>query len=592
MSDHVRLSSQDFQNVYEFGFTSWAALAGRSNATASHACVNDALRHQPPFPANVRLTSEHGWAYATGTSHWAGGGACDLAAFTANVKLQVTRKDPILLSLAPVEDGLPFPLGEHSYVAVLVLARAYVLSARWAQVMPVGCVQYTDSSAPCAEDAPEGAMVIGLGDASPIEARWWAAVLARGRGWQATLVLGDETFLSPWTTDLCLAQDFAIATDSRPCEALGTAPPFPRALEYLQKFCAYHDVFDQSRAALAAALLLPCFGSSPTLRLPAVRVCSESTGSTTAQTTNLRALDNMHQTAFMDKCLTLSCNARGIRSTLLSPFYEPSIECNAVTPWLQGSPAAINSIAGSDRQMLLAMMAARSPAAGWLWLGAVVLGVDGALLHQAAAGLLPVDLTSSAWSGTVHSFMQAPTARLSGRDGSVPRADECRILFLAQARQHTRFPVCPWEPFGSTPLVDAHIQVRKHVHCQDHGLRYEGFSWECIGGNAFWPPQEASASVRNERVASVASQAVSYSNMNRDDECSSENATRSIFGWLRVDGYARHEKAIWGHEWFALGSDDDDDEQETDSTSQTMENTNVWPWLSSVRADDGAVVEH
>lgn len=30
--------------------------------------------------------------------------------------------------------------------------------------------------------------------------------------------------------------------------------------------------------------------------------------------------------------------------------------------------------------------------------------------------------------------------------------------------------------------------------------------------------------------------------MDREKEVISENATRSIFGWLRVEGYARHER--------------------------------------------------
>ena len=47
--------------------------------------------------------------------------------------------------------------------------------------------------------------------------------------------------------------------------------------------------------------------------------------------------------------------------------------------------------------------------------------------------------------------------------------------------------------------------------------------------------------------------------MTRQNEVISENATRSIFGWLRFDGHAPHEKAIWDHEWFAMSDSDEDD---------------------------------
>ena len=48
-------------------------------------------------------------------------------------------------------------------------------------------------------------------------------------------------------------------------------------------------------------------------------------------------------------------------------------------------------------------------------------------------------------------------------------------------------------------------------------------------------------------------------------ELLSELATRSIFGWLRVNGYAPGEKDIYNHEWINL--DDSDDEQVENESS-------------------------
>lgn len=39
---------------------------------------------------------------------------------------------------------------------------------------------------------------------------------------------------------------------------------------------------------------------------------------------------------------------------LVSTFYEPSIECNAVTPWLQGTIAALESLSNQTHTKSLA----------------------------------------------------------------------------------------------------------------------------------------------------------------------------------------------------------------------------------------------
>ncbi|KAL2173392.1 3-hydroxyacyl-CoA dehydrogenase [Thermothelomyces heterothallicus CBS 202.75] len=39
----------------------------------------------------------------------------------------------------------------------------------------------------------------------------------------------------------------------------------------------------------------------------------------------------------LDRLLTMSCNIHGTESMLLNAFFNPNIECNAVTPWLQAS---------------------------------------------------------------------------------------------------------------------------------------------------------------------------------------------------------------------------------------------------------------
>lgn len=64
----------------------------------------------------------------------------------------------------------------------------------------------------------------------------------------------------------------------------------------------------------------------------------------------------------------------------------------------------------------------------------------------------------------------------------------------------------------------------------------------------------------------------------------SENATRSIFGWLRVDGYALGERDIWEHEWLeTVDTDDEEEEQSEDISGKTRKSSsNVEAWLSKV----------
>ncbi|PHH51543.1 hypothetical protein CFIMG_008661RA00001 [Ceratocystis fimbriata CBS 114723] len=54
--------------------------------------------------------------------------------------------------------------------------------------------------------------------------------------------------------------------------------------------------------------------------------------------------------------------------------------------------------------------------------------------------------------------------------------------------------------------------------------------------------------------------------MARDWEAILENATHSIFGWLRLDSYAQGKHDIWKHEWFDMSESDEDDIKDDDAT--------------------------
>lgn len=60
---------------------------------------------------------------------------------------------------------------------------------------------------------------------------------------------------------------------------------------------------------------------------------------------------------------------------LLNVFYEPIIECNAVTPWLQGALAAVEPLAENRVVILGRVFMDRRPEVGYLWLGNTLLGI-------------------------------------------------------------------------------------------------------------------------------------------------------------------------------------------------------------------------
>ena len=91
----------------------------------------------------------------------------------------------------------------------MLLAWAYILSARWVELqspyglrgsLPLDGMHYSDLQAARLnndEDIPAGAIEVDIGETCERASRWWAAVLAPGEGWHATLELGDKLYRSP-----------------------------------------------------------------------------------------------------------------------------------------------------------------------------------------------------------------------------------------------------------------------------------------------------------------------------------------------------------------------------------------------------------
>jgi hypothetical protein len=377
MDDAVRLSAEAFRNVYEASFKLWFTLHRNAiespGLPASYLAVHNAFRSHPAFPRDLKLKSakyeKRTRVYATGSSAWVSAPSdCDhpLPSFHLPLKIEVGLSDPISVSIIveSPERGSNmaswFDRKDQNYVSVLILAWAYILSTKWAEVMPESCsLTYTDRRA---GDHPDGKTTkqqrtqqpltaLMIGDAGLEEARWWAAILAPDQGWQASMAFGQDTvLLSPWSVKLESGPCFILSPRPDPSISPQPQPPsFREALRFLDNFCIRHGIVDQSHAALATVLLFPSMGTGRrALKLPALTMNGGQLFSTndavlssplSSRQFNPASHDLRHNWAYDDthlnRLIILSCNTAAMRPMLLSVFYDPSIECNAVTPWLR-----------------------------------------------------------------------------------------------------------------------------------------------------------------------------------------------------------------------------------------------------------------
>ena len=113
-----------------------------------------------------------------------------------------------------------FEHGDLAYFPALALAWAYILAARWAEVIPGCSLKYAHNSTGHGHgrqpEAPAHSLVIDIGNAEAAEAQWWAAVLAPGEGWRASMTVDGDTFLSPWSVALQMPRPFQLSKTFTP----------------------------------------------------------------------------------------------------------------------------------------------------------------------------------------------------------------------------------------------------------------------------------------------------------------------------------------------------------------------------------------
>ncbi|KAG6068741.1 hypothetical protein E4U32_007606 [Claviceps aff. humidiphila group G2b] len=544
-SDSPQPDSATLKQYYERGYRLWhglylAALSSPLDVTALD--FQHAFPSHPYFVPELRLDTRcNGTLYATGTSTWkTSTGDCSLPSFEKKYKIPVTAGDSVIVSLQQYHGSFG---QDGGHISLLMLAWAYVLSQRWSELIPSAeAIKYTNSSSALSES---------------------------GDGFKET----DGPVV-----DLGVVTDEANTLSSGGHES---PPSFSTAVQYIADYAKYHGIEDQSRAAFAAALLLPTRRSiSKTFRWPRPAWHNKPPELSAEQCWPPWGEDSDQ----LDKLMTLSCNVIGMLPLLCSSFVDPDLPCNVSGAWMQGAFAALDEPEAKKPDVLRSMLLQRSPHLGFLWLGAILLDIQGHTMDYARPVAYSIDLHSTAWTATFGMFFQRPVAEYPSNTETIQRADEARLMFLSQAESHSELPLVPFPPFGTIAVRDCVLEVQLHASCSgSHGLLYAGWAWDCLGNvkvvqDSGSRPLEFGGA--NEHPA--ASMAIRHDKLDQDLDIS-VLMTTNIFTWLREqDGWPVAERGIRDCLDEHFMSDDDNDvsaSPEGDGKSTTYRR-HVGPWVA------------
>ena len=360
LRDAVRPNNKRLRAAYEQGYRTWHSHYLRTKQEPGlpqfFFQFQRAFQHQLRFPHNLDLEQRYGLFYAVGVSSWETGishGSCRIPSFKQHLDVPVSVNSPTPLVLRDGSDNTQnystWFGREDNHLPVLILAWAYILSTRWAELMPESTVRYTDNQAKWNDDKFANSIVVDIGDVDEEKARWWAAILAPGEGWQADITSEQDRYRSPWSIAFQGSRDFVLSCRKYPPSRASTAVSFRTALRFLSDYCALHDIADQILAALSAALFLPFLNDGKAVSLPSPTTHRAFQTPTTSSRNNAQ-LNFAHDAHHLDKLLTLSCNIKCIRALLSSTFYEPgqlailsARGCNPNLPFLTLSKMIISS---------------------------------------------------------------------------------------------------------------------------------------------------------------------------------------------------------------------------------------------------------
>ncbi|CAI7677728.1 unnamed protein product [Penicillium discolor] len=617
MEDPLRPSKESFEYTLRASYQLWSTHFNTSDGPLPLECVDlkPLLKNTPAFLADGLTPSDRAFSFACakrrdnleikGRSRWKtskAGADCitphkviplglPLGVAEAR-KVELSKDAP--LSKWPGVRGIS-GYDEGNYIAVLFLAWAYILSAKWAELLDRSekhqcSTKYSSETCqePEASVQPEVIEVDLPPDASEAEIVWWNAILSGTPAWEICVEYESERFVSLWSVSLGGAISMQTKHGILLQSKTYNPPSSATAFQYLTRFCDYHRIYAQCTAALSASFFTRDFllHKPPTLPIPRPTKSPEY-HSTQTSPQSISALISEHE-KLLPCYMTLSSEMwLTALPAVKSTFFNPDIPCNLVSAWM--NPI----IKQNNIPRLLHGLSARQPRVASLWLGAAIMGRSSTYLKQCEQGMTAPSLEAEAWMGVTTTFVTQPPGIYETDAEFVQREDECRLLFLATptdgSYNHGYVTSWQWKPFGSTKICDTDVLLREHLGCGCHVLGYEGWDWELGDGSR----------VEDTGVEALFSSLVSTSNwitsadlpaLPKDCEYDlysdekSENPTRGIFCWLRSDGFLPNEKGIYQHSWVVIADDSDEevDERESDDSTTGARAERVEDWLGGV----------
>ncbi|OOQ89590.1 hypothetical protein PEBR_07514 [Penicillium brasilianum] len=551
MGDAARPSDEDFKQVLQGSLTTWSSYLStesEDDLLPWHAIDLKALVSQtPPFLGDGIVSSENisfsceerryslGTGTQTGTLLINGQSTWKTSKGNCTLPSRVLPKQLLLAvgSRRNVEFSEDYPLSDWpgvqglsgyekgNYISVLYFAWGYILSARWVEAL----------SRSADHDCDLGYNVQGSNSSPPSNEQ---SKIQIDLGEDAS---AEEVFW--WRNILCSNDGWDASTKYNGLASTGARPKPPSTER--------EDLIGDPSVSIADLIndlgeLLPRF-------------------------------------------MTLSSNIWGLRSLLSSTFFNPDIDCNLVSAWLNPAFAVLDSIA-SGKSSLAVPLANGQPRLGILWLGAILMNVAKIVLQDVRSGMMALDIPASAWTGTTQTFLTLGIGSSHGE--SIRRDDECRLLFITACEYHERPPVWVWKPFGCTKLCDTELPVEEHAQCASHCLEYECWEWilakngsirDSVPESTLSPVQKSSSLVNVNR----SSARLDDYDYDFHSESLSEGYTSGTFRWLRSTGYPRNERPIYKHSWLDLESPDEEDDSESDVDEQSSsKREHVESWLKSM----------
>ncbi|KAI1422461.1 hypothetical protein F5Y12DRAFT_618008 [Xylaria sp. FL1777] len=388
-------------------------------------------------------------------------------------------------------------------LAILVLCWSYILSARLLELQDRRIKYSRNYLQPKADidiRPSPGQVVLHLpAAASPRLVRWLCALLSPQPGWEPE---NDNEF--PMWAAFCSGDvGFVISTPTGGSMSMKKerAPTSKEARGLLVEFCCLYGLGPKLHgktefmlpytAAFLAALVLPYYQYvrlQPQLPVPFL---AYSGYYGPPQYDIYKSVKHLYDD--MPYYMTLSLHPPSISSMIWSIFWQPSIECNLVSPWLSSILSVIRPIIDArDFGRLARIFAHRRPRVSLVWLGIFLLG-DITILSRMVRYLetleedvclygigLP-DLSVAAWTGSPLSFWdeaedgEALATDADARATSVSRAEVLRrrLNFRLGDNYSTLFA---WRPFGSIPDRDIEPDLREYMD-QRNFREYVYWTW-------------------------------------------------------------------------------------------------------------------